>query len=1138
MTIKAASNASLASVSLSDCEKNLAPVKSNERAVSWPQEAEPVWLVKARTFARQREPDKAMQLLLTFVRADPQNILAWRELARLLDGAGRRETALSAWDQVLAFAPNDAEAVTASGLNLLALKKFSSAAQKFLLARRLWLTVEPTKSRLKMQIATTAGLGLALRQLNYSLAAATCFHEATQFEIALIADWVADEKIPRRQSKEFLRFAGECEASIGQWDNAAASFSQSLVQANTSDATSLSALVWALTAAGRPDDARQVIMDTLAKPDSPGREGAPSAVQWLAKNGLAQPLQQGVQQIANAHDVTIARCMLACADEHAVEFIFKSAPQVLDDPIAMRETAQWIAARQGVGAVVQLALQHVQTDPATASRWAAALRALPISAKQLRGDIQNPIENNSIATNSVANVSLNNATRALLCAWVDLLGFDSLLALNTIEPFTKLKDAIGGAARIVALKALITEQNLTMVERVELLCDATSCEESAALAQVFLAFGEIEKSIVYAERGITLNKKCFQAWLARSAIDLEQALRQDIVQTYEQKKEAALEARNSLERALLIAPNDRLVARKYLEISAIDRGIAPDEDAMEIVQKMKSNQVQREYRRETALLLQRQSQSEIALESLRFLFMEDPLDVTVGQALVAAAGDTARLPETEKFLDDLLLSHPAVAEIGEANLSTKARQDRLVEAIEILKAAAAADPDSDALLRGYVRTLAATGKNNEAWSAILNSSKLHQKAAGRSQLERIDFALTCDPNAAAQEIRDLSTNMRLSQLQRKSAVSMAHQLPKNIDDRLALQAVLSKPLLDNANVEPLYVAYVMMDGSLENARAISKKYARAWGVSNTIEAAQVLVDDAMFMRGESLLHDVGALSKDKSKSQLFRAELACLIAKGNVQKAIMRLNHERERNQFRIKDPRVTSEAEDLAELGNAFLMASDPAAAEECFQAAIDLAPDLTAALNNLGWLRMERNDIDLITVDVVRRALAATPNDPSILDTAGWLAYRQGRINDEPELPGALTLLQKSVALANERPSLESLDHLADALFRAGKTENALRIWRMIVDQDLNKSSRGNVINAFQILQQKEWGIRAWDAAKFYERNDGAAIARANQKLKAVEQSRAPELAEMDFANISQATTVETLTHQESAPLPQGNK
>ena len=91
MTIKAASNASLASVSLRDCEKNLAPVKSNERAVSWPQEAEPVWLVKARTFARQREPDKAMQLLLTLVRADPQNILAWRELARLLDGAGRRD---------------------------------------------------------------------------------------------------------------------------------------------------------------------------------------------------------------------------------------------------------------------------------------------------------------------------------------------------------------------------------------------------------------------------------------------------------------------------------------------------------------------------------------------------------------------------------------------------------------------------------------------------------------------------------------------------------------------------------------------------------------------------------------------------------------------------------------------------------------------------------------------------------------------------------------------------------------------------------------------------------------------------------------------------------------------------------------
>lgn len=1140
MTIKVAPDASIDVFSLSECENKFAPVKPNERAHSSPQDADPEWLLKARIFARQREPEKAMQLLLKLVRADPQNILAWREIARLLDGAGRRETALNAWDQVLALTPNDVEALTASGLDLLAAKNFSNAAEKFFLARRLWLTVEQTNSRLKFQIATAAGLGLALREMEYFQAAAVCFHEAAQFQLSFVEKAALNEILLRAQTKEFLRFAGECEASAGQLDKAAESFTTSLTQSDTSDATSLPPLVWALTIVGRPDAARQVIMDALAKPDSPGRAGAPGAVQWLAINGLAQPLQITLRPIANAQDVTIARCMLACGDENAAEFIFTSAPQILNDPISMREAVQSIATRQGVAAVVQLALGQVQTDPASAARWASALRALPIGAKQLRADIKNSPANSAIlfAKNSVTNGSVNNATCALLCSWFDLVGFDSLLALNTIEPFMNSHDALGSAARIVALKALVIEQNLAMVERVELLCDAKSCQESAALAQAFLECGETDKAIVCAERAITLNKNSSQAWMARSAIDVSRALNQDIEQTYEQKKEAALEARNSLERALLIAPNDHIVARKYLEIAAGDRGIAPDEDALEIVQKSKFAQVQREYRREKALSLQRQSQSEAALESLRLLLMEDPLDVTVGQALIAAAVDTGRLPETEKFLDALLLAHPAVAEIGEAALSSKAQQGRLLEAIDILLASASTDLDSDALTRGCVRSLLAAGNTSQAWNVMMNAPEHMKNAQGRSQFERIEFALSYDPTLAAQELRALSTSARMSKTQRKNAVSMAHQLPKNIGDRLALQAALAQPLLNDAKVQPMYVAYAMLDGSLENARATSKKHARAWDVPGTIEAAQLLADESMFMRAESLLHDAGALSKDKFKAQLFRAELACLIAKGNVNKARERLTQEREHNQFRLKDPRITSAAEDLAELGNAFLMASDPSAAEECFQAAIDLEPNLNAAMNNLGWLRMERNEIDLVTVDLVKRALAAAPNDPSILDTAGWLAYRQGRIIDQPKLPGALTLLHKSVELANDRASLESLDHYADALFRDGQTDNALRIWRMIADQGANKTSRENVNNAFQILQQKEWGVRAWNGEAFYDLNDGAAIMRAKKKLNAMAHGAAPELAKIDCAPIPQAPELETLPQQESATIPQGAK
>ena len=1155
MAMKAPANLAAMALTLDACEKKFSPVMDAEHAAPSPPVFEPAWLGKARSLMRQREPDQAMQLLLKMVREDAKNTLVWREMARILDSIGRRETALGAWEQVLALSPNDVEATTGMGLDYVASKKFQDAVAKLFLSRRLWLTVEPTNARLKMQIATSAGLGLALRELNYAQAAATCFHEASQFEMALIQNLAPEEKAVRSQTKEFLRFAGECEAAIGQWDVAAESFTLTLAGVDALDATSLPPVIWALTCSGRPAQARQLIMSALATTTSPGQAGAPNAVAWLAKNGFSEPIEGLLQEAtrngvsmdagnvgrsnACAQTVMAARCVLACGNAGAADFIFAAAPQVLNDPIAMREFVELHAVHKGVEDVVQLALAQVQTHPMSAVRWAAALRAVPMAAEQLRALIQI-----SPTKYPMQDASIHDATRALLQAWFDLCGFDSLLALHTIMPFIESQDVIGSAARIVALKALAIEQDLAEISHIASLCDATSTDESVALSVVFQECEETEKAIEWAEKAIALDKKSAQAWMARAAIDTYLALDQSSDRTFEQRKEAAIEARNSLERALDFAPDNRMAARKFLEVAAPDHSIAPDEDAMEIVKSSASAQVQREYRREKALSSQRKNQSEAALESLRLLFIEDPCDAIVGQALLSASADLGRLPETEKFLDALVLSHRAAAELGEVDASCKARQGRLLEVVDILKSACAADPESDALVRGCVRSLVAAGNKSQAWSVMMNASKRVRYAAGRSQLERIEFAMSIDPNAAAAELRSLCADKNMTKLQRKSAVLLAHQLPKNIDDRLALQSALAKPLLDDAKVQPMYVAYAMLDQGLEQALALAQKHARAWPLPNTIEAAQLLADEGMFMRAEYLLNAVGMLSKDKNKAKLFRAELACIIAKGNVKKAIMRLTHERESNQFRIKDPRVTSAAEDLAELGNIFLLASDSVAAQECFQAAIDLSPDLSSAMNNLAWLRMERNDIDLVTVDLVKRALAATPHDPSTLDTAGWLAYRQGKLLDTPAQIGALSLLHESLQIAGNRASVESMDHYADALFQVGRTDESLKLWRLIAQQGVNTSSRENTISAFELVQQKEWGIRVWSGDEFYNHNDGAAILRAKNKLKAISQGAAPDVAEMDFAQdlpTAQSTpspASDTLRIMEPSTTPEGAK
>lgn len=102
-----------------------------EHAAPSPQVFEPAWLGKARSLMRQREPDQAMQLLLKIVREDAKNTLAWREMARILDSIGRRETALGAWEQVLALSPNDVEATTGMGLDYVASKNFRMRLQNY-----------------------------------------------------------------------------------------------------------------------------------------------------------------------------------------------------------------------------------------------------------------------------------------------------------------------------------------------------------------------------------------------------------------------------------------------------------------------------------------------------------------------------------------------------------------------------------------------------------------------------------------------------------------------------------------------------------------------------------------------------------------------------------------------------------------------------------------------------------------------------------------------------------------------------------------------------------------------------------------------------------------------------------------------
>lgn len=100
-----------------------------------------------------------------------------------------------------------------------------------------------------------------------------------------------------------------------------------------------------------------------------------------------------------------------------------------------------------------------------------------------------------------------------------------------------------------------------------------------------------------------------------------------------------------------------------------------------------------------------------------------------------------------------------------------------------------------------------------------------------------------------------------------------------------------------------------------------------------------------------------------------------------------------------------------------------------------IELQPQSAQGYNALGYSLADRN-LRLDEADVlVDKALALSPDDPYILDSKGWVMFRQGK------LAAALDVLRKAY---EKRPDAEIAAHIGEVLWALGRQEMAKEIWR----------------------------------------------------------------------------------------------
>ena len=98
-------------------------------------------------------------------------------------------------------------------------------------------------------------------------------------------------------------------------------------------------------------------------------------------------------------------------------------------------------------------------------------------------------------------------------------------------------------------------------------------------------------------------------------------------------------------------------------------------------------------------------------------------------------------------------------------------------------------------------------------------------------------------------------------------------------------------------------------------------------------------------------------------------------------------------------------------------------------------LRPDSAQAFNALGYSFAERG----VKLDeartLIEKALKITPDDPYIIDSLGWVLFKQG------DTAGALSQLTRAF---NLRADPEIAAHLGEVLWAVGRRDEALKTWR----------------------------------------------------------------------------------------------
>lgn len=1041
-------------------------------------------------------------------RGSPQIL---RQLARSYLAMNNSLKAAGYYEQLLKLVPGDSETLFILGLAATNRRDFESAV-RYLARPRLaggHFDHDPAAGFLADYM-----LAAALRQLGYDRAWIELSRSVVDPSLALTGTTSYSGRVESlfRQRAGIWRGIGDAHCRLGRYEEALEAYRQSSRLPAADPEALHPRVLYANLCLGREWGAQLEMLAALGDDPAPVSDRDIRLCEYLARSaGSVQLLAQAAVDRHRAHpdDPSLVRAAAVLLEQHeSVQLLREYLNRRPDDLEVASQLLRWLADRDQQAAVA-LTVALAEARPLLGAAYGDALAMVGLSASGLLAELEalpptpaRAIVNMRLLTYVGADGQAWQVCSDAIESWPDR----QALSLGRIELAARLGEPQLLDAAIAEVSQDPDRATWLARSRARRMLEQTDLAVPAAAAATRVAPDDAE------------------AWVELAEAHAQHAARQtDVGARNQHATDAAVSARRALE----LDPKRQEAYAVLLGLYAPNGLLNDHEKAAEIrVQLMRSNP---QSRLEARLAAQRDianGRFERALERLLVLCDSDPLDLESLNLMVMVWLQMDRADAALNWLDQRLAARPGDPNLLGQWVAAKGQAGGWAAATGRLEQLIDQEPFNEAaqvLLESLYR------RGGETRRAVeLAEQRLLRRPKGiRRELELAALYLGADMNEPAvprlQWILEHAEDGTFEIL--ISAVSVAGRLADHGYDPMVLEYV--QLIVDRYPDSPLQV-YGMglrslaqmdrLDDSFDDLAGRAARHARA-ATGPTVQAADIwrelaaaLVESdqpAAAARALRARLDAGPLDP-KARQLLVMVTLATDAAADQPQKSIELVSRLADQGPLPVIPG--TQGAPTISELlyhaSILYSLVGSGEGAERLLRETIRLTPDHAMALNNLGYTRLELGLGDAETKAWIERAYELAPHDSNVLDTVGWLRYKSGRFQGSPEDPGALALIRESLERAGD-DSPEVFDHLGDTLWRLGDTEGAVDAWSEAVKMLEDPSRRDGEIQIYELIQTGRWGLLVADPAEIYDRQSGAMLSQAQDKVREAGAGGTPPIA-----------------------------